>query len=50
MRLFLSNAAVKETTVKTNDMSSASLQGKELDRDVYIRHPKESNAPKHVIW
>ena len=49
MRLFLSNAAIKEWTVKTTDMSSAFLQGKELDRDVYIRPPKESKAPKHVI-
>ena len=50
MRLFLSNAAIKERTVKTTDMSSAFLQGKELDRDVYIRPPKESKASKHAIW
>ena len=50
MILFLSNAAIKERTVKTTDMSSAFLQGKELDRDVYIRTPKESKAPTHVIW
>ena len=50
MRLFLSIAAIEEWTVKTTDIRSAFLQGKELDRDVYIRPPKESKAPKHVIW
>ena len=50
MRLFLSTAAIEEWTVKTTDVRSAFLQGKELDRDVYIRPPKESKAPKHVIW
>ena len=50
MRLFLSIAAIEEWTVKTTDIRSAFLQGKELDRDVYIRPPKESGAPKHVIW
>ena len=50
MRLFLSNAAIEGWTVKTTDIKSAFLQGKELDRDVYIRPPKESKAPKHVIW
>ena len=50
MRLFLSIAAIEEWIVKTTDIRSAFLQGKELDRDVYIRPPKESKAPKHVIW
>ena len=50
MRLLLSIAAIEGWTVKTTDIKSAFLQGKELDRDVYIRPPKESKAPKHVIW
>ena len=50
MRLFLSIAAIDGWTVKTTDIRSAFLQGKELDRDVYMRPPKESKAPKHVIW
>ena len=36
--------------MKTTDIRSAFIQGKELGRDVYIRPPKESKAPKHVIW
>ena len=36
--------------MKTIDIRSAFIQGKELGRDVYIRPPKESKAPKHVIW
>ena len=36
MRLFLSVAALKKWTVKTTDIKSAFLQGKELDRDIYI--------------
>ena len=41
MRSFLSIAAIEEWIVKTTDIRSAFLQGKELDRDVYIRPPKK---------
>ena len=36
MRLFLSLAALEKWTVKITDIRSAFLQGKELDRDIYI--------------
>ena len=36
MRLYLSIAALQKWTVKTTDIKSALLQGKELDRDIYI--------------
>ena len=50
MRLFLSVAALKKWTVKTTDIKSAFLQGKGLDRDIYIKTPTESKAPQHIIW
>ena len=52
MRLFLSVAALQKWTVKTIDIKSAVLQGKELDRDIYIyiTPPTESKAPQHIIW
>ena len=37
MRLFISVAALQKWTVKTTDIKSAFLQGKELDRDIYIK-------------
>ena len=36
--------------MKTTDIKSAFLQGKELDRDVYIRPPRESQTPSNMIW
>ena len=50
MRLFLTIAASKNWSVKTTDIKSAFLQGKELDRDVYIKPPIESDTQKGVIW
>lgn len=37
IRLFLTDAASKKWLVKTTDIKSAFLQGKQLDRDVYIK-------------
>ena len=50
MRLFLSVAALEKWTVKTTDIKSAFLQGKEFDRDINIKPPTESKAPQHIIW
>lgn len=50
MRLLLSIASLEQWTVKTTDIKSAFLQGKELERDIYIRPPKESKTPQHIIW
>ena len=50
MRLFLSIAALKQWTVKTTDIKSAFLQGKKLDREVFIMPPKESHTPNGKIW
>ena len=50
MRLFLSVAALAKWTVKPTDIKSAFLQGKELDRNIYIKPPTESKAPQRIIW
>ena len=36
--------------MKTTDIRSAFLQGKELRRDVYIMPPKESETDEGVVW
>ena len=36
--------------MKTTDIRPAFLQGKELRRDVYIKHPKESETDVGVVW
>lgn len=50
MRIFLAVAALEQWTVKTTDIKSAFLQGKELDREIYVKPPKESGTPSHKIW
>ena len=50
MRIFLSIAGLEQCTVKTTDIKSAFLQGKELEREIYVKPPKESSTPKHKIW
>lgn len=50
MRIFLSISSSKNWTVKTTDIKSAYLQGKRLDRDVFLRPPKESETPDDIIW
>ena len=50
MRIFLAIVACKNWTVKTTDIKSAFLQGKELRRDVYIKPPKESDTDNGVVW
>ena len=50
MRMFLSIAALEQWTVKTTDIKPAFLQGKTLDRDIYIKPPEESKTPQDIIW
>ena len=49
MWLFISITARENWTVKTTDIKSAFLQGKELEREIYIKPPKESKASQNVI-
>ena len=50
MRMILAVASSMKWMIKTTDIKSAFLQGKELDRDVYLRPPSESHTPKNMIW
>jgi hypothetical protein len=50
VRMFLTVPASQNWNVKTTDIKSAFLQGDCLQRDVYIKPPKESAAPTGFIW
>lgn len=50
MRLFISIAAHENWTVRTTDIKSAFLQGKEFERGIYIKPSKDNKAPQNVIW
>ena len=50
IRLFLGIAAALRWIVKTTDIKSAFLQGRELDRDVFIRPPKEAGVKPGIVW
>ena len=50
MRTVLAIAASMKWVIKTTDIKSAFLQGKELDREVYLRPPVESHTPSNIIW
>jgi len=50
MRVFLTVASSKRWKIKTTDIKSAFLQGKQLERDVYLKPPIESKTPDGLIW
>ena len=50
LRAFLAIAASRQGTVKTTDIRSAFLQGKALDREVFLQPPKEATTPAGKIW
>lgn len=50
IRTFLAITASEKWTIKTTDIKSAFLQGKQLDRNVFITPPVESNTPLDYIW
>lgn len=51
MRLMFVIAASKSWKIKTTDIKSAFLQGKELDRIVYIKPPKEARSKENkTVW
>ena len=49
LRVVISIISSKNWDVNSIDITAAFLQGKELDRDVYLRPPKEANAP-NKLW
>ena len=50
IRLFLCIAIALGWSVKTTDIKSAFLQGRELDRDVFIKPPPEAKVKPGFIW
>ena len=50
IRLFLCISAALGWIVKTTDIKSAFLQGRELERDVFIRPPKEADVKPGHVW
>lgn len=50
LRIVLTVAAYKVWKIKTTDIKSAFLQGKQLDREVYVKPPSESNTPSGMVW
>jgi hypothetical protein len=49
MKIILTVVASKQWEIKTTDIKSAFLQGKEIERDVFIKPPKEAKA-KGKLW
>ena len=45
MRLLLTIAATEKWNICTTDISSAFLQGSEMDRNVFVKPPREANQP-----
>ena len=43
-------AAAEHWEIKTTDIKSAFLQGKDMDREVYLTPPKESNCDTGFLW
>ena len=50
LRLFLSICASQNWKLRSTDIRSAFLQGKLLERDVYIKPPKEALVRKGFLW
>ena len=45
LKLLLAFAATNQWEIRTTDISSAFLQGSQMDREVFIKPPKEANMP-----
>lgn len=50
IRILLTIAAHKQWIIKTTDIKSAFLRGKELSLDVFLRPPIESEVSEGIIW
>ncbi len=49
MKLLLAIAATEGWDISTTDITSAFLQGSQMDRDVFVKPPKEANMP-NKLW
>ena len=50
MRFLLMMAALKQWNIQSTDIRSAFLQGRQLDRDVFVKPPKEAQVAKGILW
>lgn len=50
IRLIVAISAAMQWEVKTTDIKSAFLQGKRLEREIYLIPPGESDTPEGMIW
>ena len=50
VRIILSITTSKGWLIKTTDIKSAFLQGKQIEREVYLRPPKEARTPAGIVW
>lgn len=49
-RFFLSITSSKGWVIRTTDIKSAFLQGMKLEREVFIKPPKEAGVSPHKVW
>ena len=49
-RALMAIAASKDWTITTTDIKSAFLQGKDLEREIYVKPPKEARAARGIVW
>ena len=50
VRMVLAIAASNKWTIQSTDVKSAFLQGQNIERDVYLKPPKESSTPQGKVW
>nr|CAB3262901.1 uncharacterized protein LOC100184952 [Phallusia mammillata] len=50
LRVLLSIAKQQKWELKSIDIKTAFLQGETLDRNIYVKPPREANCSKDVIW
>lgn len=50
VRMVLAIAASKKWVIKSTDIKSAFLQGHQIERDVFLKPPKEAKTPVGKIW
>lgn len=50
MRLFFAVVCSQRWEIRSTDIKSAFLQGKLLDRDVFLKPPKEAGLEKGLLW
>ena len=50
IRILLAIAATNKWSVMSSDVKSAFLQGRQLQRTVMLKPPREAEAPKGMLW